>query len=88
MFIGRTDTEAEASVLWPPDAKSQLPGKHLDAGKGCGHQEKGMTEDDMVGWHHQLSGYEFQQTQGDSEGQESLACCSPWGHKESTQLRD
>ena len=47
-----------------------------------------MTEDDTVGWHHQLSGYEFQQTQGDSEGQESPACCSPWGHKESTQLRD
>ena len=82
IFIGRTDPEAEAPILWPPDAKSQLTEKDPDAGKDWG-QEKGTTEDEMVGWHHQLSWHEFEQTPGDSEGQGSLACCSPWGLKES-----
>ena len=82
MLIGRTDAEAEAPILWPPDGKSQLVGKNPDAGKDRG-TEKGVTEDEMVGWNHQLNGHEFEQTQGDSEGQGSLVCCSPWGCKES-----
>ena len=69
-------------MLWPPDEKSQLIGKDPDAGKGWGQEEKGVTEDEMVGWHHWLSGHDFEQTQGDSEGQESQACCSPWGCEE------
>ena len=80
IVIGRTD--AEAPVLWPPDAKSWLTEKDPDAGKNWG-QEKGATEDEMVGWHHWLSRYEFEQTLGDSEGQGSLVCCSSWGLKES-----
>ena len=63
--------------------KSQLIGRDTDAGKDGGQEEKGVTEDEMVGWHHQLNGHEFEQTLGDSEGQGSLACCSSWGHKES-----
>ena len=82
IYIGRTD--AEAPVLWPPDVKRQPIGKDPDAGKDWGQEEKGATEDDeMFGWHHWLSGYEFEQIPGDSEGQGSLACCSPWGYKES-----
>ena len=81
IFIGRTDAEAEAPILWPPDAKNWLIRKHPDAGKDWRPEEKGMTEDEMVRWHHQLSGRE--QALGDGEGQGSLACCSPWGHKES-----
>ena len=80
IFIGRTD--AEAPILWPPDAKSKLIGKDPDAGKDR-RQETGMTEGDMVGWHQRLNGREFQQTPGDGEGQGSLVCCRPWGHKES-----
>ena len=80
-FIGRADTEAEAPILWPPDAKSQIIGKDPDAGKDWGQEEKGTTEDEMVGWHHRLNGHEFEQTPGDSEGQGSLECCSPWGQK-------
>ena len=87
IFIGRTDAEAEASILGPSDAKSQLIGKDLDAGKNWGQEEKKVTEDEMVGWHYQLNGHEFEQTPGDSEGQGSLVCCSPWGHKESDTLR-
>ena len=68
-------------ILWPPDAKSQRIGKDPDAGKEGG-QEKGATEDEMVGWHHQLLGHEFEQSLGDGEGQGSLVRCSPWGHKE------
>ena len=83
VFIGRTDAEAEASILWPPDVKSWLLGKGPDAGKDWGQEEKGMTEDGVVRWHHQLNGHEFEQAPGDSEGQGSLACCSPWGCKES-----
>ena len=82
IFIGRTDAKAEAPILWPLDVKSQLIKKEPDAGKDWG-QEKGATEDKMVGWHHQLNGHEFEQTLGDSGGQESLACCSPRGPKES-----
>ena len=82
LFIGRTGAEVEASILWPPDAKSWLSGKDPDAGKDWRQEEKGMTEDEMVEWHHWLSGHEFEQMPGDSEGQGSMACCSPWGHKE------
>ena len=76
------DAKAEAPILWPPDVKSWLIGKDPDAGKDWGQEEKGATEDDMVGWHHQLDGHAFEQTPWDSEGQGSLACCSPWGGKE------
>ena len=81
IFIGGTDAEAEAPILWLPDAKSRLTGKDPDAGKYWGQEEKGVTEDEMFGWHHQFDGHEFEQTQQDSEGQGSLVCCSPWGHK-------
>ena len=70
------DAEAEAPILWPPDVKNWLIGKDPDAGKDWGQDEKGMTEDEMVGWHHHLSGQEFELTLGDGEGQGSLACCS------------
>ena len=79
-FTGRTD--AEAPILWPPDAQSQLFGKHPDAGKDWGQEEKGPTKDEIVGWHHQLNGQEFEQAPGDSEGQGSLASCSSGGRKE------
>ena len=82
VFIGRTDAEVETPILWPPAEKSQLIGKDRDAGKDWGQEEKEAIEDEMVRWHHQLNGHEFEQTLGDSEGQGSLACCSPWGHKE------
>ena len=62
--------------------KSQLIGKDPDACKDCGQEKKGKTEDEMVGWHHQLNGHEFEQALGDGEGQGILVCCSPWGHKE------
>ena len=81
-FTGRTDAEAEAPTLWPHDAKSQLMGKDPDAGKDWGLEEKGAAEDEMVGWHHQLNGHEFEQALGDGEGQGSLACCSSWACKE------
>ena len=80
-FIRRTDAEAEAPILWPLDAKSQVIGKDPDAGKDW-RQEEGMTEVEMVGWHHRLNGHESEQTPGAGEGQGSLAYCSPWGHKE------
>ena len=82
ILIARTDAEVEAPMLWPPDGKSQFTGKDPDAGKNWGQEEKGATEDEMVGWHHWLNGNEFEQTLGDSEGQGSLACCSLWGCKE------
>ena len=81
-FIERTDAEVEAPVLWPPDVKGQLIEKDPDAGKDWGQEEKGMTEDEMVGWHHRLNGHESEETLGDSEGQGTLARCSPWGCKE------
>ena len=71
----------QAPSLWPPDEKSRLTGKDPDVGEDRG-QEKGATEDEMVEWHHQLNGHEFEQTPGDPEGGGSLACCSPWGRKE------
>ena len=74
MFIGRTDAEDEAPVLWPPDAESQLIGKDPDAGKDWRQEEKGMTEDEIVRWHHRLNRRESEQTPGDSEGQGRLAC--------------
>ena len=80
--IGRTDADAEVSIIWPPDGKSRLIGKDPDTGKDWRQEDKGMTEDKMVGWHHQLNGTEFEQTLEDGEGQGSLACCSPWGCKE------
>ena len=72
IFIGRTDAETEAPVLWPLDVKSLLIEKDPDAGKDWGQEEKGATEDELIGWHHQLSGHEFEETPGDSEGQGSL----------------
>ena len=78
MFIGRTYAEAEALVVWPLDVKNWLIGKDPDARKYWRQEEKGMIEDEMVGWHHWLNGHESEQTQGDSEGQGSLAC---WGRK-------
>ena len=71
IFIGRTDTEAEAPILWLPDAKSRLIGNDPDVGKDWGQEKKGMREDEMVGWHHWLNGHEFEQTLGDGEGQEA-----------------
>ena len=82
IFIERTDAEAETPILWPPDAKNQLIGKDSDAGKDWRQEEKGRTEDVMVGRHHQLDGHEFKQTPGDSAGQGSLACFCPLVHKE------
>ena len=79
IFFGRTD--AEAPILWPPDAKSWLIGKDPDAGKDWGQEEKGMTEDEMVGWH-RLNGHEFEESLGDSEWQRSLGCYSPWGFED------
>ena len=83
IFIGRTDAKAETPILWPPDAKNWLLGKDPDAGKDWRQEEKGTTEDEMVGWHHQLNGHEFEQALGVRDGQGGLACCSPWGRKES-----
>jgi len=82
-LIGRTEAKAEAPVLSPPNVNSQPTGKDPDAGKDWRREEKRMTEDEMVGWHHWFNVHEFEQTPGDSEGQGSLVCCSPWGHEES-----
>ena len=82
IFVGRTDVEGEAPILWPPDAKRRLIGKDPDAGKDWRQEEKGAAEDKMVGLHHRLSGHEFEQTPGDSGGQKSLLRCSPMGHQE------
>ena len=71
-----------APILWTPDAKNWLTGKDPDTGKDRRHEKKGITEDEMVGWHHQLDGHEFEQALGADNGQGSLACCSPWGRKE------
>ena len=81
VFIGRTDVEAETPVLWPPDAKSWHIWKDPDAGKDWGHEEKGMTEDEMVGWHHQFNGHEFGWTLGVGDGQGDLVCCGSRGCK-------
>ena len=95
IFTERTDAEAEALLLWPPDVKSQLTGRDSDAGKACGQDEKEEAEDELVGWHHLFNGHEFEQTSGDiqrrqwhptlvllpgkSHGWRSLVGCSPWG---------
>ena len=84
--IGRTGAANEMPILWPRDAKNWLTGKDLDAGKDWRQDEKGMTEDEMVGWHHRLKGREFEQTLGDSEGQGSLACCLHGVAKSQTRL--
>ena len=81
IFIGGTDAKAETAILWPPDAKNWLIGKDPDAGKDWRQKEKGTAEDEMVGWRYPLSGHEFEQTPGDSEGQGSLVCYSSWGPK-------
>ena len=87
IFIGKTDTEAEAPILWPHDGKNWLIGKDPEAEKDWRQEEKGMTEDKMVGWRYQLKGHKFEQTSGDSEGQGSLACCCGFA-KISTQISD
>ena len=83
ILIGRTDFEAETSILWPPDAKSWLIWKDPDVGKDWRQEEKGTTEDETVGWHHWVNGHEFEWTPGVGDGQEGLVCCNPWGCKES-----
>ena len=83
IFIERTVAEAETAILWPPDAKNWLLGKDPDAGKDWVWQEKRMPEDEIVGWHRQLNWHEFDQSSGVGDGQGSLACFSPWGHRES-----
>jgi len=83
IFIGRTDAKAEAPILWPHDVKNWLTEKDLDAGKDWRQEEKGITEDKMVGWHHWLDGHEFEWALGSGDRQEGLVCCSPWGCKES-----
>ena len=82
-ILARTDAEGETPILWPPDAKSWLIWKDPDAGKDWRREEKGSAEDEMVGWHHWPDGHEFKQAPGIGDGQGSLACCSPWGRKES-----
>ena len=87
MFTGRTDADAEAPVLWPPNVKSWLIRKDPDARKDWRQEEKRATEDEMVRWHHRLNRHGFEQTLEDSEGPESLACCSPWVSKSQTWLK-
>ena len=82
IFIGRTDAEAEILALWPPDAKNWFIWKDPDAGKDWRWKEKGTTEDEMVGWHHQFNGHEYEWAPGVGDGQRGLACYSPWGRKE------
>ena len=81
------DAKAEDPILRPPDAKSWLTGKDSDAGKDWGQKEEGVTEDELVGWHHWLNGHEFEQAPGESEEQRSLECCSPWGHRVGRDFR-
>ena len=83
MFTRRTVTEAETPILWLPDAKNWLIGNDPDAGKDWRWEEKGTTEDKMVGWHHWSDGHEFEQATGVGNGQRILVCCSPLGHEES-----
>ena len=91
IFTGRTDAEADTPILWPPDAKNWLIGEDPDAGKDWRQEEKGMTEEEIVGWHHWLDGLEFEQAPGVGDGQGSLVCCSPWsrrvGHDWVTELK-
>ena len=83
IFIGRADAEAETPILWPLDVKNGLIWKDTDAGKDWRREEKGTTEDEMVGWHYRPDGHEFEQSPGVGDPQGSLVCCSLWGHKES-----
>ena len=83
VFFGRNDAQAETPILWPPHGKSWLIGKDPDAGRDWGQEEKGMTEDEMAGWHHQLDGHEFGWTPGVGDGQGGLVCFDIWGCKES-----
>ena len=87
IFIGRTDAEAETPILWPVNANNRLTGKDPDAGKDW-RWEKGMTEGELVGWHHWINGHEFEQAPGVGDGQGYLARCSPWVAKSWTQLSD
>ena len=82
-FFGRNDAKAESPVLWPPQAKSWLIGKDSDAGRDCGQEEKGMTADEMAGWHHWHNGHGSEWIPGVGDGQGGLACCDSWGLKES-----
>ena len=82
IFIGGTDAETEASVLWTPDAENWLIGRDPDVGRDWRQEEKGTTEDETIGWHHRLDGDEFEQGPGIGDGQWSQVCCSLWGHKE------
>ena len=82
VFIGRTGAETETPTLWPPDVKNWLIGIDPDAGKDWRREEKGTTEDEMVGWYHRREGHNFEWAQGVGDGQGSLACCSPWDRKE------
>ena len=82
VFIGRTHVEAETPILWPPDVKGWLIWKDPDSGKDWRWEGKGMTEDEMVGWHHGFDGHACEQAPGVGDGQRSLVCCSPWGCKE------
>ena len=84
IFTGRTDTEAKAPILWPWEERTHL--KRPDAGKDWKQEEKGTTEDEMVGWHHWLNGHEFEQALGDGEEQGNMACCSPWVTRSRTGL--
>ena len=96
VFFGRNDAKAETPVLWPSHVKSWLTGKDSDSGRDWGQEEKGMTEDEIAGWHHRLNGREFEWTPGVSDGQGGLSCCNSWDHKESdtteqlnwTELKD
>ena len=88
IFIGRTDAKTEAPILWPPVAKRWLIGKDPDAGKHWGQEEKGETDDEMVGWHYWINSLEFEQTLGNSEGQGSLAYCALWVTKSRTAVSD
>ena len=81
MFIGRSDVEAKTLILWPPEAKSWFIGKDPDAEKDWGQEEKGTTDDEMVGWHHRLNGHEFGWAPGVGVGQRGLVCCSSWGRR-------
>ena len=83
IFIRRTDAEAETPILWPPDVKNWLIGRDSDAGTDWRQEEEGTIEDGKVEWHHWLDGHEFEQAPGVGDGQGRLACCSPWGHKDS-----